>query len=624
MSDPFAQFQDAPAETDPFAQFSDADAEEPTKNPPKRGFLGELKRQAGLGARALTQGVTDLAGLPADLAVQLYNVGNNEPYEVTLDDGSKAMRGGPLPLPSAEREKTLTAAGLPEPETATERVVNLAGRSAAGGGSGAALAAKSPGVIAKMLAARPGLQVASGATSGGSAGLAKEKGVGPVGQTLAGLAGAITPALLTARVPVGAVPGSGAPQAQARAAAEASAEAQITPGAAAAENTANIVHEVRATTASPNFGAIGPDESAGLNSSMADIAKRGQAIGMRMTPGQATGSKKLQQLEAMLESHPMTSGPFNKIKARNATVVNRAAAHAIGETADVVDSGVLARASDRISGVYENVADDVARPIDPQQFTTFLTGLLDETRGLVKGLTSEPLVEDITKFAADGSANGRQLQSLGSKLGKAAYKNMSTPSGDRDLGIALYQVKDYVDELLAQGLSPERATKFQEARGQYRNLMLLTQRVGVTNPDTGNVSGRSLSNLLQSKDKQGYLYGKNRSPLYESARFSRAFAPIVGDSGTATRMAPQGLTDLAIRATVGTAGRAYASSPGVNLALKAQAGARAAGGAARSMGQPLGSADIPAAGAAAGAASQMTEEEQRRAMIAELLGLQGN
>ena len=115
-------------------------------------------------------------------------------------------------------------------------------------------------------------------------------------------------------------------------------------------------------------------------------------------------------------------------------------------------------------------------------------------------------------LATKGNATGRQLQSLASKLGKAAYKNMSTQSGDRDLGLALYRVKDYVDELLAQGLSPERAQTFDQARQQYRNLMLLTQRSGVVTPASGDVNGRALATLLQSKDKRGYTFGENRSP----------------------------------------------------------------------------------------------------------------
>lgn len=613
--DPYANFADAASDDDPYAAFADAPAEKPAK----RSFVQELKRQAGLGARALTQGVTDLAGLPLDVMAAVYNLGNQDPHEVTLDDGTKTMRGGPMEMPSSERERLLTQAGLPEPETATERVVNLAGRSAGGAGTVAKVASRLPGAISNAMAARPAMQVVSGATGGTSAGVARERGYGPWAQMGAGMLGSFLPALLTARMAPGA--GVRSPEAQAEAAAGATAagEANVTPGQAGAEASMNATPEMRIQGGGPNFGSVGEDASAGLNSTRTDMMNRGREIGMRMTPGQATGSRALQQLEAKLESQPMTSGPFNTIKANNSRVLNLAAARAIGETSDVVDSGVLARAHDRIGGIYENMADETPRPIDPQQFSGFISQLQEETRGLVQGIASHPLIEDLTRFATTGAANGRQLQSLGSKLGKAAFKNMTTQSGDRDLGIALYQAKDYVDDLLAQGISPERSTAFDAARGQYRNLMLLTQRVGVVNPSSGDVSGRSLANLLQSKDKRGFLYGRNRSPMYEAARFSQAFAPIVGDSGTATRMPLQSLSDMVMRIPMNVATRAYTSTPGVNMALRTQAGARALAALPRNGVSPTVMMDAPAAGVAGAQASQMTEEERRRALIAELL-----
>ena len=125
---------------------------------------------------------------------------------------------------------------------------------------------------------------------------------------------------------------------------------------------------------------------------------------------------------------------------------------------------------------------------------------------------------------------------------------MSTQSGDRDLGMALYRVKDYVDNLLAQGLDEGRDAAFRNARDQYRNLMLLTQRRGVLNGGSGNVQGSSLAGLLQQKDKAGYLYGKNQSDLYNAARFSQAFRPLFGDSGTATRSVLPTASDVVMSA----------------------------------------------------------------------------
>jgi len=350
-----------------------------------------------------------------------------------------------------------------------------------------------------------------------------------------------------------------------------------------AENTLSATPEMSVRTGGSQFGTVGPDASAGLTQSQREIMQRGTALGMRMTPGQATGSRALQQLEAKLESQPMTSGPFNAIRENNARVAARTVAQSIGENADEVSSAVLDRAATRISNVFQNAGDDGVRAINPDQLLQRVSGIENDLEGIVSGFGNHPLVNRLLGLAQDGSATGRQLQSLTSKLGNAAYSQMTGKSGDRNLGLALYEVKDYVDDLLMQGMEPARRATFQAARIQYRNLLMLTSRTGVVNPSTGNVSGRSLANVLSSKDKAGFMYGRNASPMYDAARFAQAFAPIVGDSGTATRAPVQSATELAMRIPMNLATRAYTSAPSIRLA----AGAQAAAGATRNALSPV-------------------------------------
>ena len=170
-----------------------------------------------------------------------------------------------------------------------------------------------------------------------------------------------------------------------------------------------------------------------------------------------------------------------------------------------------------------------------------------------------PLME---RTPTAGKVTAKQLGQLSSKLGKGAYKQMTTESGDRDLGQALYQVKDHVDDLLENSLTGAEREEYAAARGQYRNLMNLARR-GVVNPSTGHVSGGALANRLQAVDRPGFLYGKNTSPLYRAARFAQAFKPIVGDSGTATRSAnPFDPLELAMGLPANLASRFYLSPVG--------------------------------------------------------------
>lgn len=150
--------------------------------------LGErAARTAGLGARAVVKGVTAIPALMADAAA------------VPL----RAATGGRLfkNAPSADLDAALTAAGLPEPGNATERVMQdiVSGMGVQGAvvRAGRALSnAAGPVVsrVGKLLAGSPGMQTAGAATGSAAAGVARESDVGPLGQLAAGVAGGMTPA----------------------------------------------------------------------------------------------------------------------------------------------------------------------------------------------------------------------------------------------------------------------------------------------------------------------------------------------------------------------------------------------------------------------------------------------
>jgi hypothetical protein len=297
-------------------------------------------------------------------------------------------------------------------------------------------------------------------------------------------------------------------------------------------------------------GALGPMPSTASSSVPATATtnltaaqqlalQNAKPLGMRVTPGQGMGSQALQQLEAKFESQPWSSGPFNAIKAGNQAALDRQAAISIGENAAPnVDSTVMGRAADRMGDVFES-ARSPSRIVmaDPKATTGTIDQIESQLQGLLPNgvtLRGNSLVQQLENLTQSGSVNGQQLGQLSSKLGKAAYKQMSSPGGDRDLGDGLYQVKDHVDDLLQSAMSPEDAQAYSAVRGQYRNLMNLA-KPGVVNSSTGHVSGTNYANLLQRTDRQGYLFGGNQSDLYNALRFSQAFKPAIGDSGTATR-----------------------------------------------------------------------------------------
>lgn len=325
-------------------------------------------------------------------------------------------------------------------------------------------------------------------------------------------------------------------------------------------------------------GAVGADTSAALTEAQKAILERGKAMGFKTTPGQETGSRSLQQMEARLESNPFTSGAFNEVKATNQKVLNQAAAQAIGVNATELSNPVLAQAQRQISAVYNKVASPSVQKLD-QMYVMNGIDLIDSA---AEGLTTQPLksnifVKQLLDLADKGEATGNQLTTLSSKIGKRAKNEMTTANGDRELGQALFQIKEIVDDQLAAGLSAADQAAFQAARANYRNLMTLRSNPGVVNPSSGNVSGLNLASALTRKDPRGFMEGTNTTPMYEAARFAQAFKPIVGDSGTATRTMEYTPLNMLLSMPTNIAASAYTSAPATAMARGMQGGVMPAG-----------------------------------------------
>ena len=131
-------------------------------------------------------GAATLAGLVADPVVGAVN----------------SMFGTTYTLPTDALQDLLTRVGVADPRTAAERIVQTtaAGAGTAGGtvAIGKTLQAAAGPVtqgVGRLMAAAPGLQVASGASAGAAGQTAKEMGAGPLGQIAASVGGGLLPAV---------------------------------------------------------------------------------------------------------------------------------------------------------------------------------------------------------------------------------------------------------------------------------------------------------------------------------------------------------------------------------------------------------------------------------------------
>jgi hypothetical protein len=147
-------------------------------------IMDRVGRVAGLGARSLITGATAIPTLLAEgVAAPL-----------------RALTGGKyFPSPSATLQRTMTEAGLPEPANAVERLSTNVTSALAGGGATQAIAGAAQPLsmagqgIREALLQQPARQLAAAGTGATSSTVAGELGAGPIGQTVAGIAGSMLP-----------------------------------------------------------------------------------------------------------------------------------------------------------------------------------------------------------------------------------------------------------------------------------------------------------------------------------------------------------------------------------------------------------------------------------------------
>lgn len=144
----------------------------PQQEQPRTGTQ-ELGRQVGLTARHAIEGAAQVVTIPANALSSLIGLATGE-RSVDYDQKLSGL---------------LTELGLPQPETATERVVGDASRAVASAGGLIGAAKAAPGAISQALQSLPGRQAAGAASGAAASGAVREQGGGPVAQVAAGLAG---------------------------------------------------------------------------------------------------------------------------------------------------------------------------------------------------------------------------------------------------------------------------------------------------------------------------------------------------------------------------------------------------------------------------------------------------
>lgn len=228
--------------------------------PKAPSLLSQAKRQIGLTARYIPEGLAEIGGLVANPVNAIINAGLSAA-------GSKYRQGTDLGGSVRGRLDKV----LPKPETGLERVVGDASRAMASAapmiGAGAlASRAASPvtSAVGRMLGQAPGSQAGYAALAGGSAGTAREAGLPPALQVAFGLGipMAVGGAGMAARKVAPMLRGDRSPQVARDAVASAMRDDAITP-----EQAAQMMQEANARGVPLSLSDLG-DNLRGMTGSL--------------------------------------------------------------------------------------------------------------------------------------------------------------------------------------------------------------------------------------------------------------------------------------------------------------------------------------------------------------------
>lgn len=266
-------------------------------------------------------------------------------------------------------------------------------------------------------------------------------------------------------------------------------------------------------------------------SSVLDAAKR---IGYNPTAGQQSGAKSLQMLEQQAAKNPVSAGTAQAFNAANQTAINRAAAKAIGETADSLSEDVMASAAQRIGGQFDGVFAGKTIPV-----SNIVGGHAQVLARSVKnaGEFADPQVVSLAERAAEvakrGTISGDEYQAMRSAL--TAIKRTAAASNNGPMKSASTGIIKALDDAAEKVIPKDEFAAFAKARGQYAAMKTLEKRGAIKG---GNVDPAIVRNAMQSADRAAFARGSTPGQLADIASIGNHFRPLP-DSGTASNLVTQ-------------------------------------------------------------------------------------
>ncbi len=374
-----------------------------------------------------------------------------------------------------------------------------------------------------------------------SAPLAAVGGVTGVAGRAAGLGAPTMPATVGGRIGAGVVEGAaqGALEAVGR-------DEGVTGGAltgAAIGGAIPIAAQVAGRVISPVSQQLNPYEQT--------LAKRAQDLGLDLTPGQATGSSRLQFLESQLRQLP---GGGMSSKVDQQMTLQRGLLGNLGIVDDLATPQAIKSGFERARQQFDDILTykwTQQTPEGPQvisgsrpifldaDFTQQIKNAIEKSsRGLEANV--KPVftanAEELLSLAPSAGRNvidGKKISFIRSELAdfERAY------AGNPKMKAPFTELRRAVDQAIDRSIPKEDQTALREVRGLYKDLTRLDEVMSKAGPQStsGIIPFVQLNNLLQQRAKS-VSRGSSATPEFtEAAQIGSKFLREPKSSGTSER-----------------------------------------------------------------------------------------
>lgn len=269
----------------------------------------------------------------------------------------------------------------------------------------------------------------------------------------------------------------------------------------------------------------------GVGGATDDALQAAERIGYRPTAAQITQNPAMLNLENYLSRSPGSSGAMARVAEGNQTALNRAAAGAMGETADTLSPGVFGAAKSRIGDEFKRLGQVTAPQLE-DDFISVLANL--ERSNTAKGPFANSKVAGVIDkgldLAAQGKLTGTAYKEIRTELSNSAKSAFT--AGDASAGQAYKTIMQSLDNAAKGSLDDADKAAWDTARKQWAAFKTLSK----TNvAEGGNVSAARAAAEFR-RANPNFRSGETAGPLSDIARIGEAFKSAQNpNSGTLTQ-----------------------------------------------------------------------------------------